>query len=527
MKFQWQQTNIHQQEKIQSKNSVISEKITLLIAQKEQINMTKPNSKVKRKLLDELNGESSASCSKRAKAVKSANQQGKKQIVSVRNLQKVNTDKRKVKLTFENKERGDNNNAMPSKLKIQVKAKPKTLNRSSSSGKTKTPPVIPIIQTRKMKANALKNSFQSAPLISQNEIDKIVSIDKLASSEIADGDRVLNDSDNIFHDGVEITILGSDIEDDEFPETIQQNAENSSPHTTEDSSSHMSDSRCEPGELSSSDEGEDTMTHQSPPRPKVASKIVNVNKGNTRMDKFAHLKNDPDFKDFLKEWVDERVNEKLPRKAGESSVDNRDNSERRARSKSQGQRKTKGTPIQLSQEAVSPMFNRSNTPITPALKSPSDTTIYSPGLRKVNNEDVALIEKISHFVKSIRIDEKRERGFNSNSKRDTPDQHTPLATDTRHVEHAGQQNGSSSRSRGHGSAIVRQQSARPSPNKQPDTMTEQLLLQAEKFRARIEAPKGNQNQCFSDLLMPYDYDKSALSLSDLRDWHPLIVKSCF
>ena len=62
------------------------------------------------------------------------------------------------------------------------------------------------------------------------------------------------------------------------------------------------------------------------------------------------------------------------------------------------------------------------------VKSPSDTTIYSPGLRKANNEDISLID--------------------------------------------------------------------------------QLLLQAEKFKAKIEAPKGNNNiSNFHNMIMPYDYDQ--------------------
>ena len=38
--------------------------------------------------------------------------------------------------------------------------------------------------------------------------------------------------------------------------------------------------------------------------------------------------------------------------------------------------------------------------------------------------------------------------------------------------------------------------------------TDQLLVQAEHFKARIEAPKGNQlSHDFHDLLLPYDYEK--------------------
>ena len=36
----------------------------------------------------------------------------------------------------------------------------------------------------------------------------------------------------------------------------------------------------------------------------------------------------------------------------------------------------------------------------------------------------------------------------------------------------------------------------------PNRITDQLLVQAERFKAKVEAPKG-----MSELLMPYDYDK--------------------
>ena len=39
-----------------------------------------------------------------------------------------------------------------------------------------------------------------------------------------------------------------------------------------------------------------------------------------------------------------------------------------------------------------------------------------------------------------------------------------------------------------------------------DRTADHLLLQAEKFKARVEAPKGNY-QKFSDMLLPYDYDE--------------------
>ena len=46
-------------------------------------------------------------------------------------------------------------------------------------------------------------------------------------------------------------------------------------------------------------------------------------------------------------------------------------------------------------------------------------------------------------------------------------------------------------------------------NEDPDVVVDQLLVQAEKFKARIEAPKGNNfsHHNYAEMLMSYDYDK--------------------
>ena len=104
-------------------------------------------------------------------------------------------------------------------------------------------------------------------------------------------------------------------------------------------------------------------------------------------------------------------------------------------------------------------------------KSPSDTTIYSPGLRKANNDD--LIKKTSNFVESIRIDGRKSR---RTSREATP----TITRDSRRVV-----------------------TPRCEETPHPDRVADQLLVQAERFKAKIKAPKGN----YHDMLMPYDYDK--------------------
>ena len=70
----------------------------------------------------------------------------------------------------------------------------------------------------------------------------------------------------------------------------------------------------------------------------------------------------------------------------------------------------------------------------PLIKSPSDTTIYSPGLRKEcsNSDEISIIDKISNFVESIRIDGKKssQRRFSTGL-----GESTLTRRDSRMVEH--------------------------------------------------------------------------------------------
>ena len=142
----------------------------------------------------------------------------------------------------------------------------------------------------------------------------------------------------------------------------------------------------------------------------------------------------------------------------------------------------------------------------PLIKSPSDSTIYTPAWRKLNNNNVSLIEKISNFVESIRLDAKVSDQNNLTTRNDK--EATPLhlpGRDNRCVErsspqaHCSTNNGE--RSDGGRYADRPDESGNNPVNK----VTDQLLLQAEKFKTRVEAPKGNDN--YYNLLMSYDYEK--------------------
>ena len=114
------------------------------------------------------------------------------------------------------------------------------------------------------------------------------------NSASKDGDKTANDV--VDHDGVELSVNGSD---DEFA------AEEGATETD----------AAEPGELQSSGE-------ESSPVRRVPSKVVKVSRAkptnNTSLAggahkkhaKFDHLWNDPDFKDFLHEMVNDTISAK-------------------------------------------------------------------------------------------------------------------------------------------------------------------------------------------------------------------------
>ena len=110
------------------------------------------------------------------------------------------------------------------------------------------------------------------------------------------------------------------------------------------------------------------------------------------------------------------------------------------------------------------------------LKSPSDTTLYAPALRKlppntcVTNKD-ELIDRISNFVEEIHFEGDEQRRESGVSRRKMPDVR-PTRNQT--VEE-------------------RIATIRP-PQAQRELMeADRLVIEAEQFNATVEAPKGNNN----------------------------------
>ena len=245
--------------------------------------------------------------------------------------------------------------------------------------------IIPIIQPRAMKAKSVTMSKQ--------EFDELNKLDSLSSVEMADGDE-----DNIDHDGVELSVNGSDIED--FPEgasTENDNQDNQEcepdGQTDHEEETDTNILGFEPGEIESSDEEETQYSSRV-----IASKATKVDKHlnpkqvidsagrsvRSRLEKFGHLRNDPDFKDFINEVVDARMSEKRDSQQLRRNSDMHQNKQQL----SGGQMRRKSVPKGI--------VNIEGDKVFPAVKSPSDTTIYTPGLRKISNDkDEVVIDKIS------------------------------------------------------------------------------------------------------------------------------------
>ena len=221
----------------------------------------------------------------------------------------------------------------------------------------------------------------------KKEIHNLIMLDDLNHDEFLAGEEV-------FHDGVEITVPGNDLEVFLGPSGSEHGDDD-----TEDG-----DGLTEPGEISDSNED---LQHV------VQLKVVKVTKKNKlptipkRSDKFAHLRHDPDFKDFLNEILDERMSVKAPESADRTRrlPESADHSAERIRPSSKS-KTSKGidADIEATPHKVLKLL---------VFKSPFDTTIYSPGLRHASNEDVSLIEKISNFVESIKLDSRRDRSHRS------------------------------------------------------------------------------------------------------------------
>ena len=130
--------------------------------------------------------------------------------------------------------------------------------------------------------------------ITQEDINLYNNIDTLTHDEIVGGD--------VDNEGIELSLDGSDL--DEFPEVdTHQKTDETQTHTCEEGSRPSKEvEEVEPGELPFSEEDEDYLIpNQVVSKVKRIPKITNPRKYGHGTEKFSHLKNEPDFKQFLRD----------------------------------------------------------------------------------------------------------------------------------------------------------------------------------------------------------------------------------
>ena len=478
------------------------------------------NSKVKRRLLDELNKESDGEIPKK-RATRNEqplprednNQGGKPSSTKIGKNNKLvvemvtRYDKNNLRRVKDLTARSSaNNNAVPSKttsesrsnsgigskrsknLAVQIPVvkssqNNKDLDKQTRSRIIKKPARFLMDQgfvankSKSKGTNKIKHKLTNPPVKTTKFVNlaELDIIDSHSMNEIVDGNVA---GGAVEHDGVELSINGSDI--DEF-----------SDEEGFDEAANMEGE--EPGEIvSSGDEAEASVSASIPVvvRQKITQKtsaargnhgkhdnrvVIDKSKAgqqNTVGSKFQHLRDDPEFNSFLDQMLDKKLSDT-------------------GNYKKNGQ---KGNNNGGKQNLI---------------KSPSDTTLYTPGLRKANeiiHTDQNVIEKISHFVDSVRISSGgASRDTTSKDRRSDKN-----STNHDEPEHVSKKH----RNFGHDVEIGECSTARTDRSDETDMdtddrrtqhTTDQLLLQAEKFKARVEAPKGMNSN--SSLLMPYDYDK--------------------
>ena len=361
--------------------------------------------------------------------------------------------------------------------------------------KVKSKVVIPIAKTKQTRSRIIKPParFLDTNVKGQTKTGKVTTkkakvsnedlhafdeLDVQTNSEIAEGNAAALGRPPIDHDGVELSVHGSDLDEFSDEEVLDQPDETSG----------------EPGEILSSGE-EDIHEAQ-------AAAVHNTSQAK-KLDKFRHLKDDPDFHTFLNQVLDKKLASQDHQKGRDNNFDNLN------------QNATRHAPAPRPSKDEQVVQRQVNN----VIKSPSDTTLYTPALRRADasqlQNGINAIEKISNFVESIRID-------SGNTKRNDRQGFTPQdrINNKKHTEK--QSSSSSSTAARRGRIHDAHQFDKAGENREEEDAehtADQLILQAEKFKARVEAPRGTvngmnglmnvcgMNDGDNDNIMPYDYEK--------------------
>ena len=142
-----------------------------------------------------------------------------------------------------------------------------------------------------------------------------------------------------------------------------------------------------------------------------------------KQSKYGHLRNNPEFCKF----VDEMVKERMGSQKGNHSILSR--AQRSPRSRDLMDNVRESTPNRGEDNEGIEFGNERNHAVSKGpgdhqiIKSPSDSTLYTPALHQAKQGEINVLECISNFVDGMRIEDDNRRS-RSRSKTPTPDRRT-------------------------------------------------------------------------------------------------------
>ena len=282
-------------------------------------------------------------------------------------------------------------------------------------------------------------------------------------------------------------------------------------HVDDDMFTGGSESESEEGD---STDGEITSMNNSHDGMSMDEEGVDIPSGNGRHgnERKELLRNDPEVQELLKEMLKEKRKKKkrtLKKSKRNRRLRTRTRSRTRSRSRpTRGDRRRESSGTRSRSQSRSQPRRDDKRNDLPGnnrnlrgqiikdkgfIKSPSDTTLYSPVLKKgvVRNN---LIDKISDFVENIRIsDREKEHEREHRSKRERSS-HRENRYDDKERGRRSRDNPTSPE--GHRHRDYRSRSPETSMTMQKerdvhDGEAARIILEAEKFCANVNAPKGN------------------------------------
>ena len=207
------------------------------------------------------------------------------------------------------------------------------------------------------------------------------------------------------------------------------------------------------------------------------SPMITGGSNNTSM--IEAVQNDPQLRDYITDLVNRQVNQKMAQMGQQRSLGN------------SGCDQSQTTPKRPGN--IGGHTNNCNTN-TDRIKSPSDTTIYVPALCKGPREINTIVDRISDFVESVCIrtrkpstDDDQDR-YRSRQRSRSPARSSSSRRRSRTCERSVDSKGCHSRSRDKSKPREQYEDEM----KEADDLTDHIILEAEKFKADVVAPKGKQ-----------------------------------